>query len=541
MKKRCLIFAMVAAFVMLPLMAQAATEFTLGGYLKLATGWTSDTQTSLNFSNYVTRNNGLNGGLNNAAINVATAVNAAASFNNVVANRNHGKLMMSATGSRFNFTIKGPELWGAKITGLFEVDFDGQTTATAGNNRTTVDSGPNTSQGVLRLRHAMFRLNWPETELMFGQYWGALSEWGPDVIDGGAMCLYGFQSLREPQIRLTQKFAGDWQVAAALSAANNGRWGINLDGNDTTEGESSETPKVTGRVRYEKDLWGKAPYLGALKGFVAELGGSWYRTRHTARNLIGASTWGFNNYQANGNVGTGGAPFGVANGQLMGANANGIVGTWQQANAQYRNNWMIQGTFFIPVIPTYSKNLAGTMSVLVQPFLGQGLSGWRMDLPNADRYWSFRNSTGGGAGIRYNYNIEMVQRWGVGTQIQYYFNNEWFINANYGINQAIGNANSKSRSPAAAVNAANPLGYKYATLQDQVALAQMVNLNLWYRPIQALKLGLQYTFQNCGYYQATSATATGFGATAIAADNFVGNKSKEGYTHSLMFGGFFFF
>ena len=32
-----------------------------------------------------------------------------------------------------------------------------------------------------RLRHAMFRLNWPETELMFGQYWGMFSEFAPET------------------------------------------------------------------------------------------------------------------------------------------------------------------------------------------------------------------------------------------------------------------------------------------------------------------------------------------------------------------------
>ena len=32
---------------------------------------------------------------------------------------------MTAQGSRFNFTIKGPKLWGATTTGFIEMDFDG--------------------------------------------------------------------------------------------------------------------------------------------------------------------------------------------------------------------------------------------------------------------------------------------------------------------------------------------------------------------------------------------------------------------------------
>ena len=32
---------------------------------------------------------------------------------------------MTAQATRFNFTIKGPKLWGATTTGFIEMDFDG--------------------------------------------------------------------------------------------------------------------------------------------------------------------------------------------------------------------------------------------------------------------------------------------------------------------------------------------------------------------------------------------------------------------------------
>ncbi len=67
-----------------------------------------------------------------------------------------------------------------------------------------------------RLRHAMFRLNWPETELMFGQYWGMFSEYAPEVTGDSQFSFHGFVNQRTPQIRLTQKFAGDWTVAGAI-------------------------------------------------------------------------------------------------------------------------------------------------------------------------------------------------------------------------------------------------------------------------------------------------------------------------------------
>ena len=37
----------------------------------------------------------------------------------------HGRFNMRAQESRFNFTIKGPKLWGAQTTGFIEMDFDG--------------------------------------------------------------------------------------------------------------------------------------------------------------------------------------------------------------------------------------------------------------------------------------------------------------------------------------------------------------------------------------------------------------------------------
>ena len=83
----------------LPLTAQAKTEFELGGYIRLDAMWISQ-QTN----NYAL-----------AAFNTRDNVNFG----------NHGKFMMNANATRFNFTIKGPELWGGKVTGFIEVDFDG--------------------------------------------------------------------------------------------------------------------------------------------------------------------------------------------------------------------------------------------------------------------------------------------------------------------------------------------------------------------------------------------------------------------------------
>ena len=73
-----------------------------------------------------------------------------------------------------------------------------------------------TSSYTPRLRHAMFRLNWPETELMFGQYWGMFSEFAPEAPGDAEFVFHGWSLNRMPQIRLTQKFAGAWTVAGAV-------------------------------------------------------------------------------------------------------------------------------------------------------------------------------------------------------------------------------------------------------------------------------------------------------------------------------------
>ena len=86
--------------------ALAATEFSLGGYIKLDMFWDS-TQEGRNMATAVARNNDQ-------------------LFH-------HGRFDMTAQSTRFNLTIKGPNLWGAKTTGFIEMDFDSQQDHTTGN------------------------------------------------------------------------------------------------------------------------------------------------------------------------------------------------------------------------------------------------------------------------------------------------------------------------------------------------------------------------------------------------------------------------
>ncbi len=89
--KKFIVFAVVLA-LLVPTLAMAATEFSLGGFIKLDAMWDSDSGVGKNINAVPSRNND--------------------------PNDKHGRLKFTAQGSRFNFTIKGPDLWGAKTTRL---------------------------------------------------------------------------------------------------------------------------------------------------------------------------------------------------------------------------------------------------------------------------------------------------------------------------------------------------------------------------------------------------------------------------------------
>lgn len=105
--------------------------------------------------------------------------------------------------SRFGINAKGPEVIGAKTSAKIEGDFFAQA---------------NDNINLFRLRHAFVKLNWTNTELLFGQYWI------PNFITG---CFPGTVSFntgtpiqpfgRSPQVRLTQSL-GSVKLIGVLSS-----------------------------------------------------------------------------------------------------------------------------------------------------------------------------------------------------------------------------------------------------------------------------------------------------------------------------------
>jgi len=450
-----MIFFSVASF---PRAAPAA-EFQLGGNLVLHTVWDS-TQVNNSYNQFILRNND--------------------------PNFQHGRLKFSSEKSRMYFLIKGPEIWGAQTTGFIEWDF------CEGGSVSTASGGLPFSvhKNRLELRHGMFRLNWPDTELMLGQYWSLVSEEFPETATPQPLGKFGgIPIFREPQIRLSQKFLGAFDASLALSEPMNGSNGLMLAPDQAANanvftGESSETPRVTGRLKYEKDLWGKAPYFGAPRPFGARLAFSWQRSRFRPVD---------------------------ANGRVFGQD-NYLNVQVRQGDQQYLDQWIVEASLFVPIIPTYSKNLARTLSLLTQWYLGAGLDFVAEDLPQNSSYLNFQSLDG----QTFVGNRTLMQKYGGFVQLQYYFTNEWFLNSVWTMQKAFG------------VDLDSWSGFGLTPAADPVRFNQHYYLTLWYRPAPALKFGVEYAYLRTDYFQGTPSSG--------------GTRPIDfGENHHIMFAAFYFF
>jgi len=511
--KKFIVFAVVLA-LLVPSLALAATEFSLGGFIKLDAFWDS-TQGGKNMNGVPARSND-------------------GSFH-------HGRMKFTAQGSRFSFTVKGPKLWGADVSGFIEMDFDTAEAGAVGGGYVTsatgrvvvTGAGQTASQAYTpRLRHAMFRFNWPTSELLFGQYWSMFCEWYAESAEDGPLQMTGTPTARLAQIRFSQKFLSDWTVAGLVGQPNGALLGstayggvaagsLNYYGAASNNGEAAESPQVQAKVTYAHDFWGKAAYYGKPTPFTAQVVAGWQRNVMRQQNTITLST-------LNGAIGGGASGIdGAAYGTLANVNLQN----------EYLNPWMLMGTLFIPVIPTQSANLAGTASILTQWWMGQGVEAFGIAGVNSNLY-RLDNNRFGGSG--FNYEAYLLKKFGGMVQGQYYFNNQWFLNAVYGVSKAYGVSRARS-SVFAGQSGANNMEWGFFTA-DNAQTIQQVNATLWYRPIQAIKFGLQYSYVAATYFQylnpaGNPASAAGFAANAT---NTI-NRSHFGDEHRVEFVGFFYF
>jgi hypothetical protein len=104
--------------------------------------------------------------------------------------------------SRLTGKLTGPDAFGAKTSGVLEGAFFGAT---------------NSDINGFRLRHAFFKLNWTNTELLLGQYWHMMfntrSFAGTVSFNTGVPFQY---FTRNPQIRITQRI-GNLSIAGMVA------------------------------------------------------------------------------------------------------------------------------------------------------------------------------------------------------------------------------------------------------------------------------------------------------------------------------------
>jgi len=463
--KKFIIFGVVLA-LLVPSLAMAATEFSLGGFIKMDMMWDSDNGVGKNMNGLPGRNNDLNA--------------------------KHGRLKFTAQGSRFNLTIKGPDLWGAKTSGFIEMDFDS-------TERPIVNTSFTQSNSFTpRMRHAMFRFNWPTSELLFGQYFSMFCEWYAESAEDGPLQMTGTPTARNAQVRFTQTFMSDWTVAASISDPNQANLNNTLYNANINNGQSAETPQLQGKIKYAHDFWGKAAYYGKPIPFTIQFVGGWQR--NVARQ-------GFYNTAA-----------------ALGESA-ATVGAIYNPDNQYLNPWMAMGSIFIPVIPTQSANLAGTASILTQWWIGQGVETFGF-LGTSGAKFMF-NGTAWNGFTNLNYEAKLLNKFGGFVEGQYYFNNQWFVNALYAVSKAYNVG--RSRYQIGPINGLGNMEMAYFNGNEPQTI-QQVSATLWYRPIQAIKFGLQYSYLSARYFQMNGSPA---GVNQ--------NTTNFGDNHRVEFVGFFYF
>lgn len=112
-------------------------------------------------------------------------------------------LEMAAFTSRLGLKISGSDFFGAKSSGLFEMDV-------MGTKQDYVQ--------LFNLRHAMFKLNWEKSELLLGQTWHPVivNEMIPNTLSFGAGA--PFHALnRSAQVRYTYNFSPVFRLMGAAA------------------------------------------------------------------------------------------------------------------------------------------------------------------------------------------------------------------------------------------------------------------------------------------------------------------------------------
>ena len=174
-------------------------------------------------------------------------------------NDNDDQFNMTANETRLGMLINGPDNGGMKASGRVEVDFYG---------------GGNENKANLMMRHAFFKLDWPEDRfnIIAGQTSDVISPLFPTTVSYSVCWWTGNIGYRRPQIRLTKELGfetgGFLKLEGAL-ARTIGRDNVALAGT-TDSGEDAGIPSLQGRASLTLPMFGAEEATIGLSGHWGE-------------------------------------------------------------------------------------------------------------------------------------------------------------------------------------------------------------------------------------------------------------------------------
>jgi len=143
--------------------------------------------------------------------------------------------------SRLGAKVKGPNVWGAKMSGTLEGDFYGNTEATI---------------GTLRLRHAYVTMDWAKTQLTMGQTW--YPTFIPEVFPGVANFNTGI--MFNPfgwatQVKLKQNLTKDLSFALTAYKEREFTATTSTIGTQNSASINSIMPTFHGQLQFKNKNW----------------------------------------------------------------------------------------------------------------------------------------------------------------------------------------------------------------------------------------------------------------------------------------------
>lgn len=149
--------------------------------------------------------------------------------------------------SRLGVKVKGPDVWGAKMSGTLEGDF-------FGNSETATTS----TIGLFRLRHAYVSMDWSKTSLTMGQTWYPtfIPEVFPGVTNFNTGILFNVFGWAT-QVKWKQNFTKE--LSATFTAFKEREFTAPGPGSQNSASINSALPSLNAQLQYK----GKNVFLGA--------------------------------------------------------------------------------------------------------------------------------------------------------------------------------------------------------------------------------------------------------------------------------------